>query len=293
MNLRKHLEQKIKPNRLELIEEAANLNANTKRQADLIARLISKRLGTEIFPLGAVQAFKNKRGNFYGFQYFYGDTASFRLNLLKGAKTINSFDSIDVWDDGASTSIDKPDYSLLFEAININMQIPLIVNFMKKTPKFGKEIFIDNKVFHEESVEYKLVDTLIKPDLIEEGRSVEFEGQTFKNKTAAIEYMSKDLGYDRDQIVATGISPLSTVNIVLRNIGAVGSIKISKPVKSTIFDDTPPIEVPKYADVDELFDDLDTLTGMVIDGTQNSLIISGFGGTGKCVYEDTKITVEM
>lgn len=242
----------------------------------LMQKSLENQLGKKLYQMPGVETYVNSEGKGFGVQYFISGTSnSVRFNFGKK----NEIVSVDVWGNDGSRD---PQVRVHTKGISIARIIPFIADQIK-SPKVGQyEVdirtgdIVYESYMEEDDVLSEAKENVITPD-----------GQHFKNKKEAAIHMLKTTEMSRAEIAkAIGASGVLVSNAA-REAGVVKVVNVTKgqaeqPVASPeeqaalkAFNDK------KVANPEELFKDLETLIGMVVNKIQPSLIITGMAGIGK------------
>ena len=238
------------------ITESINVK-NMERAIKLIKQVLERRLGMKMYEFG-VETYKNKFGSFQGIKYFLGNTTrAVRFNWNRSGNSTEVY-SIDVWNDSDERPT-APTITIQTAGVSLVKAIPQLANIIKN-PKPGLEIPVDDSMNEAE---------------------IRVDGQSFKTKAAAAEYLASQ-GLTADEIVdKTGIGKAGAAHMVrqyLKTVKGAPEKKINSASENKAiakFDST------EYADPDIVFDDLKDLVQMVASGVQASLLVTGMPGIGK------------
>lgn len=255
-----------------------------------VANVVSRKCGQTFYPHGGLDIYHNsKRSNNQGWRFYIGNTLkAIRFNVEEGQSGSSAISSIDFWDDSPTGK--HPVARLNTKGRNVVELIDGIVTILQD-PKaaVGHTISPTRKV--NESMLQEAVFTM--------------DGVTYVSKNDAIGAALMK-GYSASQIVAAGIvSNVSQVYPVAAKVkmGWKPRIVNGGGGESTIDEDGNEIPVEggvqeismdpdvvmgnkllankKFADPEEVFDDLDDLVRLVLSGTQSSLLVTGMPGIGK------------
>ena len=268
MNLNKHIlnARSIMGENISIIMSEAFRPQDLQKALRLIARTLSRALGEKLHMEGGMNVVKNKFGINYGIRYFVGDsTGAIRFNFSGK----NAIESVDIWlQTGQGTN---PDIHIGTKDVSIVKIIPFIAK-QYRNPQLGKHE-IDLNEQHKE-----------KCELIGEARTFEVDGIEYKTASEAIRELF-GAGLSRSEVEAK-LPNVSQANIyrIARQMGVVHDVTVEKGAKE--IDADPEVQktikkVPKYANVDEVFDDLEDLVGMILKKLAPALIVTGAPGTGK------------
>lgn len=231
----------------------------------LIVKYIEKNLGEKLYRFG-IKKFKNSHGRQLGLMYFIGNSLkAIRFNWQVGKKS-NEVESIDIWDNSKEHG-DTPTIHIETKGQSLARILPHLISIIKH-PSI-KSIKIEEGA----SIDSLLVEKKITVGDVE-----------YSSMSAAISALAK-AGKKFEQIKK--LTGASDANIKWymkhpEDKGSVTKIGVTAGEKETPDEDIPE-ELPdeEYADPKTIHKELKDLIGMVIDGTQPSLVVSGGAGQGK------------
>jgi len=244
-----------------IINEASFSNKNLEKAVKLILKTLESKIGFKFNPFGGngnnFERFKKSNGNSgIGMIYVLDNGMLVRFNWESNKKS-STITSIDVWND--MKTLEKPDFNLdIPEDYNIVQSINTIAKFIK-SPKAGISEMAAKGQYgskrHEDSKNYNIdIDDPNFNALVKKAKSLE-------RKTAKL----NSSGGVKE--TSTKTDEMGKANKALSN--------------------------KKVSDPSIIFKDLEDLVKMVGRGIQNSLLITGMAGIGKCFCGETEMDVEF
>ena len=250
-------------NTFSLLKEAFR-EQDMQKALKLIASVLGKAIGEKLKPEGGMNIVKNRYGINHGIRYFVGDTTgAIRFNFSPS----NTVESVDIWLQTGNSS--NPDIHINTSQVSIVKIIPFIAK-QYRNPQPG----LHDIDLNEQMAEHR--------QLIGEAQ-VEIDGEVYKSASDAIRELLQ-AGLSRAQVkMKTGASEANIYRIA-RELGVTVSVGVEKGSPEQDVDpEVPKIikKVPKFANPDEVFDDLADLVDMIIKKLSPALIVTGAPGTGK------------
>ncbi len=232
-----------------------------------IKNVLQRKLGNVLHPYEGIDQFVCRYGTFVGAKFFIGNTTqAIRFNFERTGNS-NQIVSIDVW---APTEGKFPAANIPTRDVSIVNIIPLIVDAIKSpTSTIGRSI---------------------EPSALSE--AIEIDGTTFGTKADAIasllqqKYSPKEIA----DLTGANVSQIYGIKSKLSKAGDKAAPRVYAKVLPGSAEQSadPDIEegnkklaATEYADPETIFDDLQDLIDLVIDGAQPSLLVTGMAGIGK------------
>lgn len=231
----------------------------------LIARTLGRAIGNKLHAEGGMNVVKNRYGINYGIRYFVGDTTgAIRFNFTGK----NAIESVDIWLQTGNSS--NPDIHINTKGTSIVKIIPFIAK-QYRNPQLG----VHDIDLNEQTQEVNM--------LLNEAKSVNVDGKTYRSVSDAIRELLLN-GKTRSEVEQLTGGSQANVYRIARQLGVTAKVSVDKG--SPEIDADPSIakiikQVPKYADPDEVFSDLEDLVDMILKKLAPALIVTGAPGTGK------------
>ena len=279
----------------EQLNEASFNIAQMAKVADLIAKVASKRLGTNLVRMTKLPGldtdtvdYKKSDGTI-GTGYMYVSEKGYRLRIgmskVKGNNRVSAeLNAMDIWLPNNKDFFGIPTRSLTISGDKNIVQIMddameyLIKGKLPKVEESNTFIGVDRQRHLNESTKAAMKSNRVKYAVEVLGVDVNvFDGMTEAQGSAKAKSLS---GYVEEEYASW-----------LR-----GFNKSSPKEQNTMMDGAKAADAKlaavKYADPDIVFDDLERLAGVVASGLSNSLLVVGMGGLGK-TYHIEKTLKEM
>jgi hypothetical protein len=264
-----------------------------------LERIIKTKLG-KIYRYGGETGVQHDAAGDLGYLYFFGSRA-FRLDYTKHDRRIGY---IDLWDEGASAVAGHvPDYQIELPAdVSVFRILTQVTNFIKH-PKVGEyPAKVDTNV--KEAVEVASYQDLLEASRVSVEKFISAAKQwAMKNNKTDLLFTYpelKQVGAEYNMLLPgsfydVGVGGRSDTHYDLARIeqdhtGAIITVHPPGQGHHFKFDASAPIskadqkaleQAIEPISAQELFDDLERLTKMVIKGARPSLVVIGGPGTGK------------
>jgi len=253
-----------------------------KKVSDLLAKLFGKELGGEFKQLGGglgFDTFKKKDGTGSGYKYINDSGNVIRFGWLDKNSSQSEINVIDFWDKskGADLFGNPTTTVYLFDWMNIvdvvkEVQDALIGKVSETSTTMVEKL----KSKKQNEAVQALNEWTVPKKMIQyaQSKGIEFNGESgsaFTKKLKDADVWDEE-EYKGFKVVKNDKETNSTMETVK---------KAEKKLDSV-----------KYSDPEVVFDDIEKLTKVVAMGLQNSLIVCGIAGVGKCGSGRMEIEIE-
>lgn len=273
--IRSAIENSIKP---KAIFESSFNASKLRKVSDLLAQLLGKDLGGNFKLLGGsfgTETFK-KKGGLSGKGYKYGNESGYmiRFGWLNKNKSKFQIQQVDLWEPGKGSSWEKPTISItLYDWMNI---VEVVAQL--------RDILVHGAVTEGLNESYKSeVSEAVKASSMPTKKMIAYAAaqgvEYFPDEdtyTMLQNRMEKEGKWDEEEYKGFKVKK---------------DVTESNSTSDTLSKAEKELAKRKYADPDVVFDDIEKLTKVVASGLQNSLIIAGMAGIGKCGSKELRIPV--